>query len=430
MKRAPLGMAALFAVVALLAMVVLAACSTDSTSSPEPSPTESLEPPKPVSLTFGAWGTDAEIAAYGEIIDEFGAARPAVTVQATTFDGPGDLDAALVDGTAPEVFLATREQIQAFASEDRLLPVDSFLDARRVNLGDDIYRSATEALSNQSRLMCMPFAVSAEVIYYNTDLVDFAEMAEAGVEVPGEDEAGWSTSQFWQAVAWARAEGVYVEETVQGIAPWLTSAGAGIFDRAVDPTSLVLSPGGMESLLDPLEGNQAEVRNPVRAFEKGRLAVLVADRSIVPTLRASAVPFDAMPMPGSAATSGTVSGICLNATAAEPETAADLMVAFNSEDAGSAIAGTGSLVPANRVAVASAAFSAKAPLNTEAFDLTAANLRPLPAGVDWDALEVAVDPFIKAMFVPGADLEALTDQANEASRAVLAPDDTADSLGG
>lgn len=421
MKRVRLGVAV------ILAGLALAACSTDNTDRPQTGESETLAPPTPVSLTFGAWGTSTERNAYAEVIDSFTGSRPSVTVRTTNWATPGGLGAAMRVGLAPDVFLATREQIQAFAADDLLLPVDSFLDARRVNLGDDVYRSATEALSNKSRLMCMPFTVTGKVVFYNTELIDFEQMAEAGMEVPDPETVTWTDDQFWQSVAWARVDGVYVEPTIQGLAPWLTAAGSSIFDRAVEPTSLTLTPGVLEPFLTSLDGNRAATTTPIRAFTHGETAVLVADRSVVPRLRASGVPFDAMPMPGSGATSGSVNGICINADTEQPETAADLMAAFNSNGAGEYVAATGSLMPANRIAVASAAFSQEEPTNTSAFDTSATALQPLPAGVDWDALEAAVDPYVEQLFEPGADLEALTDQINTLSRAVLVPEESDDS---
>ena len=82
-------------------------------------------------------------------------------------------------------------------------------------------------------LQCMAYSVSPMVIYYNTDLVDFDKMERRGLDVPAADEDGvrdrWTLAEFAAAAQFASRRGdrrgVWIDPTLQGLAPFIYSGG-------------------------------------------------------------------------------------------------------------------------------------------------------------------------------------------------------------
>ena len=95
---------------ALTVVLTTAACSGDAEPQPEPTrspsngqsgkPTE-----KPREVTFGAYGTDEEVAAFQSVVDSFNASS---TTRKVTLQSWPDHESALADvlaGNAPDAFL-------------------------------------------------------------------------------------------------------------------------------------------------------------------------------------------------------------------------------------------------------------------------------------------------------------------------------------
>ena len=153
----------------------------------------------------------------------------------------------------------------------------------------------------------MPYGISPMVIYYNTELVDFERMERRGLDVPSVETApterphtaGPSTSSPpppSSPPAGGRADGVWIEPTLPGLAPFIYSGGGKIFDDDDDPTSLAFSDDATRRALDrtlavlrdpPLTPSAQRARGEpaLERFERGKLGMIAGFRDLVPELR-------------------------------------------------------------------------------------------------------------------------------------------------
>jgi multiple sugar transport system substrate-binding protein len=431
----------------LAGSLVLTACSGEAEPTTTPSPTPTTTTPSapivPAKLTLGAWGQPAELAAYQQVVDDYNAGTDAAEVTLKSWsDDASMMQSISSGGPVPDVFLISRGDLQQLWGEKRLEPVDSYLDARAVDIGDEYSRDALEAFSAEHHLQCMPYAVSPRVVYYNTDLVDFARMKAVGLQVPGSSNKSWSLEDFQTAATFATSvrpgvRGFAIDPTVSGLAPFIYSADGKVVND--EQTSLAFSDestrGALQSVLATLSNPQLTLTDrqlakqpPLKWFEQGRLAMIAGDRSLVPQLRA--VPnlhWDVIAMPSidKPATVGDFTGLCLSKTSERIEDAADLLVALSSDDMVRTVTHTGYTVPVNQAVALSEDFRQPLlqPLHAAVFVNSVRNMQVLPFTRQWPALEQAVSAPLTQLLRQGptADLDALTTQIDELSRPVLAP---------
>ena len=138
MSRSSFRRSALLAT-ALTVALTTAACTGDAEPDPEPTrspsagqsgkPTE-----KPREVTFGAYGTDEEVAAFQSVVDSFNASS---TTRKVTLQSWPDHESALADvlaGNAPDVFLTSR------------IDLDQLVEARGAAAGEPAARRARRRL--------------------------------------------------------------------------------------------------------------------------------------------------------------------------------------------------------------------------------------------------------------------------------------------
>ena len=438
---------------AVTVVLSLAACTGDAEPSPAPdtSPTTSAKPTeKPRKITFGAYGTDEEVAAFQSVVDSFNATS--TTRQVTLKSWPNHESAleGVLAGEAPDAFLTSRIDLGQLVDAEALQPVSLLLDERGVDFGDRFSRDAVDAFAMDDELQCMAYSVSPMVIYYNTDLVDFDRMERRELDVPSADDEGvrdrWSLAQFGAAAAFASrrgdTRGVWIDPTLQGLAPFIYSGDGQVFDDDREPTSLSFSDDNTrEALLETLDilrdpsvtptNAQLARATPVQLFKRGELAMIAGFRNLVPQLRdAEDLDFDVLPMPviDSRATVGDISGLCISADSEVTNDAADFIAYAVSDAAIATVAATGYIVPANTEVAASDDFLAPQdePANSAVFN---ASIRYMvvPPFIDQRVeLVEAVTPLLERLVTaPGVlDLELTTEQIDAASRTVLSPEET------
>jgi multiple sugar transport system substrate-binding protein len=429
-----------------------AGCTDDEAPRPHQPTTSAVTK---ANLTLGVWGTDREIAAYQRVVDGYDVDNDESSVTIKAYATHDDLVAALDGGQVPDVFLINRSDLPDL--QERMLnqPIGDLLDERNVDFGDGYSRPAIEAFAGDRDLQCMPYGISPMVIYYNPDLVDFAAMAERGLDVPNVDnddltkKPSWTLEQFQAAADYASRPrkgigGFYVAPTLRGLAPFIYSGGGQLFNDDEDPTSLAFSSDDTRSALekvlpllrDPklaLSAEQVAEKTPLQWFEEGKLGMIAGFRDLVPELRHTpGLTFDVMPMPvvDEAATVGDLTGVCISRDTPDLAEAADFLVDFVSTDAVTAVAAAGYLAPANTKVALSEAFlqRGRPPLHAGVFTNSIKNMRTPPLIGNFAELEAAVADPLKAMLeVEVPDLDALTTQIDEASQGVLAPPEPDDS---
>ena len=438
---------------ALTVALSLAACTGDADPDPDPgtSPTRTGNPTeKPRKLTFGAYGTEEEVAAFQSVVDSFNASS--TTRQVTLRSWP-DHESALEDvlaGDAPDAFLTSRIDLGQLVEAEALQPVSLLLDERGVDFGDRFSRDAVDAFAMDDELQCMAYSVSPMVIYYNTDLVDFDKMERRELDVPTADDEGvrdrWSLAQFEAAARFASRRGdprgVWIDPTLQGLAPFIYSGDGQVFDDDREPTSLDFSDDSTREALDqtlrilrdptitPTNAQLARA-TPVQLFKRGELAMIAGFRNLVPELRdAEDLDFDVLPMPiiDTRATVGDISGLCISADSEVTNDAADFIAYAVSDAAIATVAATGYIVPANTQVAASDDFLAPEdePANSAVFNASIRYMVVPPFIDQRVALTEAVTPLLERLVTaPGVlDLDLTTEEIDQASRVILSPEET------
>jgi multiple sugar transport system substrate-binding protein len=435
-------------------LLVLAAVVTGCTDDDEPGPARPTTAPAKVALTFGVWGTEAEVDAYQRVVDTYQEAHPEAKVKIKPYATHDELLAALDAGEVPDVFLVNRPDLAHLRENELNRPIGALLDERDVDFGDGYSRPALEAFSSDRQLQCMPYGISPMVIYYNRALVDFEAMAERELDVPEVDDEDlskrptWSFEQFAIAADYASRPrrgvgGFYIAPTLPGLAPFIFSGGGHIFNDDEPPTSLAFSTDDTKSALeevlpvlrDPklsLSPEQLSEKTPLEWFREGKLGMIAGFRDLVPELRQSTVDFDILPMPvvDDAATIGALTGVCIAQDTEQVAESADFLVDFVSTESVSTVAAAGYLAPANTTVALSDAFlqPRKRPLHAAVSNNSIRNIRISPLIEDTAALEAAVaDPIKQLMEVEVLDLDALTEEIDLASQTVLAPPEETES---
>jgi multiple sugar transport system substrate-binding protein len=436
---------------ALLAAGLLVACSPGSSPSSDtaatvgpgaPSTSTSSAPTQlpHQTLTFGVVGSTDEIEQYRQMAALFSPLNREVTVQVQAWPDDAAMLAAFRDGTkVPDVLLASRRDLSWLTQHQQVQPVDTVLDDRGFDFGDQYPRPTLTAFSGNNRLECLPYGMSPQVVFYNKRLVKLHRI-RTDPPTPGQ---GWSLDQFAAAARWAvdhhpGVAGAYVAPDLAGVAPFVYSGGGQLFDDTTKPTSLAFSGDASQQALTrtvrvlhqpgmSLTRQQLAKRTPLEWFLRGKLAMLEGTRQIVPELRTTlGFDFDVMPMPdlGTPATVGGLTGLCISQHARDVGTAADFLVYASSPRALGLVASGGYLQPANQAVALSNAFQQRGrlPVHASVFTFSVKSLVYPPLLGQWDELDQAVDPLVVQLLRGRpSDVPTLSRRIDRASYRILGP---------
>ena len=431
------------ALVVLVGMIALASGTEQKQRPHRPQPTADTM----TELQLAVWGTAPEIAAYQTVVDDYNASSKDTNVSIVSWpDADAMLDAIRSGGAKPDLYLLPRADLARTVAEKRNVPLLDLVNEREIPIGDDWARDAVSAFSVDDDLQCMPYAASPMVIYYNTDLVDFAAMEAEGLPVPREGHTSWNFAEFRAAAEFGsrprrNTRGIYIEPTLRGLAPFNYSGGGKLFDADSDPTALALGDDGstdalrrtLELLRDPrltLSTKQLGQRPAVDWFKRGKLAMIAGFRGLTPELRGvEGLNFDVIPMPslGSAKTIADLNGICLApARPARNEAAANVLSYLVSDEALARVAETGYVQPAKLTVAFSADFlqPGQAPEHASIFNSVMRTIVLPPLMTQGRELRQLVDPDIETLLTTPdiADLQESLKAIDEKSRSLLDPD--------
>ena len=432
-------------VASLAAGSLLAACDSSASSSAAPSSPPTTQPstasPSPLprqTLTFGVVGSADEVASYRQMASLFAPLNREVKVRVVSWPDEAAMMADLRSGAAqPDVFIASRRNLLELTQRQLIQPIDGLLDDRGVDFGDDYPRGTLTAFGSDNRLNCLPYGISPSVMFYNKRLVKLGQVTP-DPPLPGQ---GWSMDQFAAATRWAvshhpNAAGAYVEPSLGGVSPFVLSGGGSLFDDADPPTSLTLSSTASQQALVrmvrlmhrpgvSLTPQQLAAKTPLQWFEDGRLAFLEGSRGIVPALRTQlGFNFDVMPMPvlGSPATVGGLTGLCISSQAADAGTAADFLVYASTPEALGTVASAGYLQPANQAVALSDDFQqpGRLPQHASVFTFSVKSMQYPPLIDRWDELDAAIGPTLfRMMHGLAVQVPPRTREIDQLSRRVL-----------
>lgn len=435
-------------VVAVSVVVAMVLYSDSNEPPPEKDKGPATKPPGMARLVFAVWGNEAEVDAYRDIVAAYNKESEVVDVVVESWPDPDSMLADIRAGeVTPDLYLLPRDELAETLDADRNRPLLDLLDARGVAFGDEFPRDAITAFSAEDNLQCMPYAGSPMVVYYNTDLVDFERMAARELPTPPEHRESWDLEEFRAAAAFAsrprrETKGVYIEPTLRGLAPFVYAGGGSLFDDDTEPTSLALSDGDsadalrdtLEVLRDPtitLTNRQLRSQSALDYFKEGKLGMIAGFRDLTPELRqVPGLNFDVMPMPelDDDATIGDLVGVCVAEGPQERvEQSADFLVNLLSDEAVTAMAETGYLMPTKIDVNFSDAFlqPGQHPENARAFVNSTRSIVLPPLILGWSELEALVDPDLERLLTEPLleDLDAELEAIDEKSRAVLDPED-------
>ena len=437
MRRGSRGIAASVAGIGLT--LTLAACGgSHPAATPRPSPSA---PAIEHDVTLGVVGTKAQTSTFRNLADAFDYFTADATVHVKVWPTEEAMLDDVRNGDVPDVFIAGREDVTSLSDDGVIQPVDSYLAARNVDLGDAFSRTALESFSGEEHLWCMPFAATPQVVYYNTRLVDVAKMDAAGLPVPDPDSGNWDVKAFAAAAQFATqpargTKGIYVPPTLSGLAPLVYSAGGNLFDGNEPPTSLAFSSddtrAALQDLLPVISDRsltltpaQLKQATPLTWFERGKLGMLIADRSIVPALRTHpSLSWDVAPIPGGS-TVGDYTGLCMSKTTTSSRTAADLLAYLVSDQAMGVIARAGYVVPVNTMVALSDDFltPGEGPEHAKVFADAIKSMHVLPVDAEtMTKLDEVVGQAIGQLFTPSAtsQLPEITERIDALSQPLLA----------
>lgn len=433
-------------VAAVGVLVLLASLAVGCQTEPTPAEKDPKGTKKhPVELTFLAYGPKEEVAAMTSTVEKFNKENPTVEV---TLEAAKDEDQVLrrLQGkNPPDVYQLSQRDLADVYEQKLNSPLDEYLDSRGVDFGDLYKRDSNLAFAIDSELQCMPWGISPMVIYYNTSLIDFEAMRDQDLDAPS-DPLQWTFDEFAAAAEFASkrrgVKGVYIEPSLEGIAPFVYSGGGKLFDDNQDPTQLTLSD---EDSLEPLTQLMDLLRNDkitlsarqirkepaLERFKKGKLGMIAGYRRLVPELRGTpSLNFDVMPMPAldNETTIGDVSGLCMSSKPRSYSAAADFIVHMISTESVSEVAKAGYLVPSNNEVAESDAFLQRdaLPAHAEVFNRSVRDIQLLPLLDSWEGLEDAVhDPIYKLFYARVFDdgIEGVAEQIDEDSEPILDPED-------
>ena len=229
----------------------------------------------------------------------------------------------IATGDAPDVFVASNEQVAGLATADQVLPVDQLLEERGIEFGDNYQRLGLEAFSAEQALQCMPYDVSPMVVFYHPGLVPFRRLIEPGEE-PLTPETGWTWQQFAKAARLMSRDGVkgaYVPPELSTLMALVRSAGDDIVDDPREATTLTMADDGTRAALEeilsvvrdkritPTEQQLAR-RDGFHRFTHEQVGMMLGTKAMVPKLRqVEGLDFDVFPLPrprrGRSPTTGT-----------------------------------------------------------------------------------------------------------------------------
>ena len=143
-------------------------------------------------LTFTAWGTDQEVAAYKSLIAKFEAAHKGVTVKpnfvpyAQMFT---NIDAQLSAGNAPDVFRVGYTQVAGYAAQDQLLDLSDALSSEERAAFTPAFLTA---VTYKDKPFGVPQQADTSAIVYNKKALETAGVGA----VPDRVDDAWSYDEL------------------------------------------------------------------------------------------------------------------------------------------------------------------------------------------------------------------------------------------
>ncbi len=176
------------AAVVAVAGLALTACAQDAPdNAPEaPEVEESVDPDAPVTIKFSWWGSDTRHELTQQVLDNFMAKHPNITVVSDFTDWNGYWDklaTTVAADDAPDVITQEERYLRDYASRDVLADIGEYGDLVDLSNIDESVLASGEMEGGQYGI---PTGINAYAIMANTSVFE-----QAGVELPDDESWTW-----------------------------------------------------------------------------------------------------------------------------------------------------------------------------------------------------------------------------------------------
>jgi len=179
-------------VVVIIPMIMLTSCTKKAATTP-PATTPSSAGGAPVTVTFASWsqrGSNPSV----DWISQFEKKYPNIKIDYIDIaegNYSEKLNTMIATHTAPDVILAWECDVNRFAKNKAIIPLDSYIKNTNAFTTNDFVPAVAQFGQAAGATYALPWCLAAEMLYYNKDMFD-----KAGVAYPTND---WTTQQFEDA---------------------------------------------------------------------------------------------------------------------------------------------------------------------------------------------------------------------------------------
>jgi multiple sugar transport system substrate-binding protein len=301
---------------------VLASCAAPQ-AAPAPAQEQApaaTEPPKtPATVTFLAWGDNADLPAWEKLSKLYMERNPHITVNVTTVAEPNanfypKLQTAIAGGDAPDVSSFQGWEWQTYADKDLLAPIDDLVKRDGFdNLYPQDVKSIVDTTSRKGAKYLIPLQVATMVMFYAKKPFD-----DAGLPYPTDE---WTYEEFIEtAKKLTKTEGETKMFGVQANGSWfrdigwIRGTGKQEFDSIIDPKKATFNQPEIVDIIQQVASDfyydmkiaptPADLSGGANTFQAGNCAMKYEGPWWFPTMNSEKlrtenkqVPFDVVLMP-------------------------------------------------------------------------------------------------------------------------------------
>jgi ABC-type glycerol-3-phosphate transport system substrate-binding protein len=138
---------------------------------------------EPVEISFMNFWSGTRVPLMDEVIARFQEEFPHITVENAITPGDNQVQAratALASSSPPSLIMCPRDEMLKFASEELIIPIDSYIEARGIDVYEVFYQSEADNCKYDGRFYSYPLPTgggSTNIWYYNKNV-----MRDAGLD--------------------------------------------------------------------------------------------------------------------------------------------------------------------------------------------------------------------------------------------------------
>ncbi|MGO4175457.1 ABC transporter substrate-binding protein [Bosea sp. TAF32] len=144
-----------------------------------------------VNLTMTSWGSNAEIAAFNALIEQYKARKPNVSIKLEVVPSGQyyqQLDTRFAGKQAPDIFRAQYQRIGRYAQSGAAIDLSQYLDA---GYGQDFLASVWRASTFKGKPHALPHHTDTFALFYNAEIFE-----KLGIDAPKSLDRAMTWQQF------------------------------------------------------------------------------------------------------------------------------------------------------------------------------------------------------------------------------------------